>query len=210
MVDDKTYGYEEGPVESSGDTAGGEVVPEPGSDVPLSPAAGAPVGPAGETPGAEGAVRNIDDLGNVEEPLPPVPPAPPAPEPPAAAYPPPPTPPSATSYTPPPPPPPGAGYGGGGPTSGGFGGSEKQKVVAGILAILLGSFGVHKFYLGYQREGIILLVVTLAGILLSCIGVGIIFVWVPQVIGIVEGVIYLTKSDEEFYQTYVAGRKSWF
>ncbi len=30
------------------------------------------------------------------------------------------------------------------------------------------------------------------------------------VIGLVEGIIYLTKSDEEFYQTYMLGKKEWF
>jgi hypothetical protein len=34
--------------------------------------------------------------------------------------------------------------------------------------------------------------------------------FVPCVIGIVEGIIYLTKSDEEFVRTYIQGRKGWF
>jgi TM2 domain-containing membrane protein YozV len=74
---------------------------------------------------------------------------------------------------------------------------ENKKVVAGILAILLGGLGVHKFILGYTKEGIIQLVL---GFL--C-GVGF-------VIGLIEGIIYLTKSDEEFYQTYQVGKKAWF
>ncbi|MEX0716039.1 MAG: hypothetical protein WD066_05605 [Planctomycetaceae bacterium] len=32
----------------------------------------------------------------------------------------------------------------------------------------------------------------------------------PWAIGLVEGIIYLTKSDEEFYQTYIVGKKEWF
>jgi len=32
---------------------------------------------------------------------------------------------------------------------------ENKKVVAGILAILIGSLGVHKFVLGYTKEGIL-------------------------------------------------------
>lgn len=77
-----------------------------------------------------------------------------------------------------------------------------NKMVAGICGILLGSLGVHKFILGYKKEGIIMLLVSL----LTC-GVG---ATVMQVIGIVEGIIYLTKSDEEFVQIYGTGEKGWF
>lgn len=73
---------------------------------------------------------------------------------------------------------------------------ESKKVLAGILAIVLGSFGVHKFILGYTTAGIIQLV-------LGCFGIG-------GIIGIIEGIIYLTKSDEEFVQTYQVGQKQWF
>ena len=73
---------------------------------------------------------------------------------------------------------------------------ESKKVVAGILAILLGGFGIHKFYLGYTVPGIIMLV-------LACTGIS-------GIIGIVEGIIYLTKSDEEFIETYQVGKKEWF
>ena len=93
--------------------------------------------------------------------------------------------------------------------SGGPGGDNK-KVLAGLLAIFLGGFGVHKFILGYQKEGFILLGVSVAAWVLSCVGVGLLFVWVPGVIGLIEGIIYLTKSDEEFYNTYQVGRKPWF
>lgn len=77
-----------------------------------------------------------------------------------------------------------------------------KKMVAGIVAILLGAFGIHKFLLGYTTEGIIMLVITIV----SC---GILAI-VPSVIGIVEGIMYLTKSDEEFVRTYIQGRKGWF
>jgi hypothetical protein len=33
---------------------------------------------------------------------------------------------------------------------------------------------------------------------------------VTYILGIIEGIIYLTKSDEEFYQTYQVGKKAWF
>lgn len=108
------------------------------------------------------------------------------------------------SYPPPPPPPPPGGQYAPPPTEGQVrgGASEKNKLVAGILGILLGGLGIHKFYLGYTNEGIIML----AGNLLWIVGLG----WLPNVVGLVEGVIYLFKSDQEFYDTYVAGTKKWF
>ncbi len=89
-------------------------------------------------------------------------------------------------------------------------GGDNKKILAGILAIILGSLGIHKFVLGYQKEGIILLAVTLIGFALSCIGIGVFMVWITGLIGLIEGIIYLTKSDAEFYNTYQAGKKPWF
>ena len=80
--------------------------------------------------------------------------------------------------------------------------SEKSKVAAGVLGILLGSLGIHKFYLGYTKEGIIMLVVSLL-----TAGVG---ATVMCIIGLIEGILYLTKSDEEFQEIYVNGQKGWF
>jgi TM2 domain-containing membrane protein YozV len=77
-----------------------------------------------------------------------------------------------------------------------------KKVVAGICGILLGAFGIHKFILGYTTEGIIMLV----GTLLTCGVAGAVF----GIIGLVEGIIYLTKSDEEFVATYINDQKTWF
>ncbi|BAO54464.1 TM2 domain-containing protein [Nonlabens marinus] len=77
-------------------------------------------------------------------------------------------------------------------------GQENKKVLAGLLGIFLGGFGIHKFVLGYTQEGIIQIIITV----LTC-GFG-------QIIGFIEGIIYLTKSDEEFYETYQIGRKPWF
>ncbi|MFD2588786.1 TM2 domain-containing protein [Croceitalea marina] len=90
------------------------------------------------------------------------------------------------------------------------GGGENKKILVGILAIIVGSLGVHKFLLGYQKEGFILLGVTIAAYVLSCVGVGLLFVWIPGLVGLIEGIIYLTKSDEEFYNTYQVGKKPWF
>ena len=80
-------------------------------------------------------------------------------------------------------------------------GSEK-KIVAGILALLLGSLGIHKFYLGYNTAGIIMLLVSL----LSCGTLAAVI----YIIAIIEGITYLTKTDEQFVATYVTGKKEWF
>ncbi len=65
-----------------------------------------------------------------------------------------------------------------------------KKIAAGICAILLGSLGVHKFILGLTTPGIIMLLVTV----LTC-GIG---SMATGIIGLIEGIIYLTKSDAEF------------
>ncbi len=83
--------------------------------------------------------------------------------------------------------------------------APKSKMVAGLLAIFLGWIGAHKFYLGYQKEAFIMLAVGIVGFF--CVGLG---TSIMSVIGIIEGIMYLTKSDEEFEKTYVTGRKPWF
>ncbi|NRB59796.1 MAG: NINE protein [Winogradskyella sp.] len=87
---------------------------------------------------------------------------------------------------------------------------DNKKILAGILGIIFGGLGVHKFVLGYSKEGGIMLGLTLIGIVLSCIGIGVFVVWIMGIIGFIEGIIYLTKSDEDFYNTYQAGKKPWF
>jgi TM2 domain-containing membrane protein YozV len=77
-----------------------------------------------------------------------------------------------------------------------------KKIPAGILAILLGSLGIHKFYLGYTKEGVIMLLVSVL-----TLGLG---AFVMSIIGLIEGIVYLTKPDDQFAATYVAGRKGWF
>jgi len=66
---------------------------------------------------------------------------------------------------------------------------EKDRVTAGVLAILLGWFGVHKFYLGDTGLGILYLCFFWTGI--------------PAIVGLIEGILYLTKTDAEFQRTYV-------
>jgi TM2 domain-containing membrane protein YozV len=77
-----------------------------------------------------------------------------------------------------------------------------NRVLAGVLGIVLGSLGIHKFVLGMPGAGIIMLLVTV----LTCGWGGIIM----NVIGIIEGIIYLTRTDEQFYYEYVVQKKQWF
>ena len=71
-----------------------------------------------------------------------------------------------------------------------------NRTTVGIVAILLGGWGIHRFMLGDTTGGII-------RILSNCVCAG-------GIIGLIEGIIYLTKTDEEFYQTYVVEKKAWF
>lgn len=80
--------------------------------------------------------------------------------------------------------------------------SAANKLPAGICAIILNGLGVHKFILGYNTEGLIMLL----GSILTC---GIAYP-VFALIGFVEGIIYLTKSDGDFIETYVRNKKGWF
>lgn len=83
---------------------------------------------------------------------------------------------------------------------------QSKKLAAGICGILLGAFGVHKFILGYTQEGVIMLLVGIVGGIVTC---GIASAGM-SIVGLVEGIIYLTKTDEEFHNTYVLGKKTWF
>lgn len=93
---------------------------------------------------------------------------------------------------------------------GSSGSSEsKSKVTAGLLAIFLGWLGLHKFYLGYTGPGLVFLLVNTVGLLVTWF-----MAFIPNIvfyaIALIEGIVYLTKSDEEFEQTYVVGKKRWF
>jgi len=81
-------------------------------------------------------------------------------------------------------------------------GMSSNRVVAGVCGILIGALGIHKFILGYSGAGLIMLL----GTLLTCGLGGTVF----GIIGIIEGIIYLSKSEEEFYNTYVIHRREWF
>jgi TM2 domain-containing membrane protein YozV len=77
-----------------------------------------------------------------------------------------------------------------------------NKIVAGIFGILLGGLGIHKFILGYTGAGLVALLISI----LSC---GILYP-LMHLIGLIEGIIYLCKTDDDFVRTYVDGQRSWF
>jgi TM2 domain-containing membrane protein YozV len=82
-----------------------------------------------------------------------------------------------------------------------FNPADSKRVVCGILAILIGGLGIHKFIIGKTSPGLVMLLVSL----LTC-GIGGIAM---HVIAIIEGIKYLQMNDEQFYYTYVVGPKNW-
>ena len=73
-----------------------------------------------------------------------------------------------------------------------------KKLAAGLCGILIGSLGIHRFILGDSTGGLIRIAITVV----TC-GAG-------GLIGFIEGIIYLTKSDDDFYQEYGVNKKGWF
>src|SRR5690606_22233134 len=66
--------------------------------------------------------------------------------------------------------------------------SARNRIAAGLFGILLGTIGVHKFYLGSVGLGVLYLIFFWTGI--------------PTIVGIIEGIIYLTMTDQEFAAKY--------
>jgi TM2 domain-containing membrane protein YozV len=65
-------------------------------------------------------------------------------------------------------------------------GPPKSRVAAGVLGILLGSLGIHRFYLGYTGIGMLMLLITVC----TC-GYGSI---ITGIWGLIEGILCLTGS----------------
>ena len=95
---------------------------------------------------------------------------------------------------------------GAGPNVPPFNPAQSNRVAAGLCGILLGGLGVHKFILGMPGPGVTMLLVSFVGGFFTC---GLTSA-VMGLIGLVEGIIYLTKSEEEFYYLYVVQKKQWF
>ncbi len=86
----------------------------------------------------------------------------------------------------------------------------KSKVAAGVFALVLGGLGIHKFYLGYTGPGVILLLGSIISVVLWILLIGFIGTIAIGTIVLIEGILYLTKTDEEFHNTYVVNKKDWF
>ena len=83
--------------------------------------------------------------------------------------------------------------------------ANKDRVAAGVLGILLGGLGLHKFYLGYAKEGVIHLIIFFVGMIPFFLGTLAI-----SVVGLIEGIIYIAKTQEEFEETYIVNTRPWF
>ena len=67
----------------------------------------------------------------------------------------------------------------------------KSKTVAIVLALFLGGIGIHKFYLGQARQGILYL--------LLC------WTFIPIALSVIDIIIYLTMSEKSFQTKYGGG-----
>jgi TM2 domain-containing membrane protein YozV len=84
-----------------------------------------------------------------------------------------------------------------------------DKTTAGLLALFLGAFGAHKLYMGRTGPALVYLLTNTVGVMFTWI-----FLFLPNItlliFAVVEAVIYLTMTDENFEQTYVSGKRNWF
>lgn len=91
--------------------------------------------------------------------------------------------------------------------------ANSKKILTGIMALILGGLGIHKFILGYTIEGIIILVINLVILpilgFVTC-GLGWSLYFITPIIPLIEGIIYLTKTDQDFYNTYMVNKRPWF
>ncbi len=83
---------------------------------------------------------------------------------------------------------------------------ENKKLIVGLYAILFGWLGIHKFILGYKNAGIIMVCASLIGGAVTC-GIATTIIWV---IALIEGIIYIVKSPDEFKKAYIDNQRGWF
>jgi TM2 domain-containing membrane protein YozV len=81
-----------------------------------------------------------------------------------------------------------------------------KQLLAGYCGIIFGGFGIHKFILGYAPEGLIVLIISFVG---GYFTYGFTLL-IMQLVGLIEGMIYLNKSYDEFVDTYFVNRQGWF
>ncbi len=81
-----------------------------------------------------------------------------------------------------------------------------KQLLSGYSAIIFGALGIHKFILGYSQEGMMMLAISLIGGYFTY-GFSLL---IMQVIGLLEGMIYLNKAHDEFVETYFLSKQGWF
>ena len=83
---------------------------------------------------------------------------------------------------------------------------KSKRLTSGLLGLFFGAFGAHKFVLGYTKEGLIYLGVSILGGIITCGGA----LAVTSILALIESIMYLTKTPEEFKRTYIDNKKGWF
>ena len=83
---------------------------------------------------------------------------------------------------------------------------KSKKTTAGIIGLFFGAFGAHKFVIGYQKEGFIYLGVSIVGGIITCGGA----LAVTSILALIESIMLLTKTPEEFKRLYIDKKTPWF
>ena len=83
---------------------------------------------------------------------------------------------------------------------------KSKRLTSGLLGLFFGAFGAHKFVLGYTQEGLIYLGVSILGGIITCGGA----FFVTSILALIESIMYLTKTPEEFKRVYIDNKKGWF
>jgi len=83
---------------------------------------------------------------------------------------------------------------------------KSKRLSSGLLGIFLGCFGAHKFVLGYTGEGFIYLSISILGGIITC-GIA---TAIAYTLAMIESIMYLTKTPEEFKRLYIDKKTAWF
>ena len=83
---------------------------------------------------------------------------------------------------------------------------KSKRLSSGLLGLFLGAFGAHKFVLGYTGEGFIYLSISILGGIITC-GIA---TAIAYTLAMIESIMYLTKTPEEFKRMYIDNKKGWF
>ena len=81
---------------------------------------------------------------------------------------------------------------------------QPNRLVAALFALFLGTIGIHKFYIGENKAGLIMLLVAIFGLIL------VVPTLIMAVIAFVEAINYFMTPDDEWHQRYVEGNRAWF